>query len=110
MFDDHGAPSATGVARGVEYALDFTAKTATMTWQYLGKGVSQYEGSFRQYPDGHRVISWGYVPTDPRVITEIDQNGNDVLDIALGGVVTYRGVKVPLSQLDIGLLRTTTAK
>ncbi len=110
VFDDHGAPSGTGVARGVEYALDHTAETATFVWQSTGSGQSQYEGSFRRYADGHSVIGWGYVPGDPRVATEVDANGNAVLDIALTNGPSYRAVKVPLSQLDIGVLRNTTAK
>jgi hypothetical protein len=108
LFDDHGATA--GVARGVEYALDHTAGTATFVLQFLGSGQSGYEGSFRRYADGHSVIGWGYVAMDPRILTEVDTNGNDVLDIAFTGGPSYRSIKVPLSQLDIGVLRSTTAK
>ena len=109
LFDDHGA--ATGDARGVEYAIDFEASTAAVAFQFLGIGQSQYEGSFRRYPDGESVIGWGYVPSDPRVVTEVNSSGQDVLDIAFsGGQPSYRAVKVPLSQLDIAVLRATTAK
>ncbi|HEY1957041.1 MAG TPA: aryl-sulfate sulfotransferase [Polyangiaceae bacterium] len=107
MFDDHGAPGAVGVARGVEYALDFGAKTATVAWQYLGTGKSQYEGSFRRYADGHDVIGWGYVPNDPRIVTEVSDDGTDVLDVASSGGASYRAVKVPLTQLDVNVLRKT---
>jgi hypothetical protein len=112
LFDDHGAPKTTGVARGVEYAIDVNGQTASFVWQFLGKGQSAYEGSFRRYADGHSVIGWGYVPTDPRVITEVDSNGNDVFDVAFSGMMsqTYRAVKVPLSQFDIDVLRRTTAQ
>ncbi len=106
LFDDHGA--GTGVARGVEYAIDHQANVASLVFQSLGTAASEREGSFRRYADGDSVISWGYVPTDPRVVTEIDANGNDVFDIAFDGTNTsYRGVKVPLSQLDIYLMRQT---
>ncbi len=108
LFDDHGA--APGVARGVEYAVDPQAGTAIVAFQYLGTAQSQYEGSFRRYPDGHSVIGWGYVPSDPRVFTEVDSQGNDVLDVVLAGAPSYRAVKVPLSYLDLAVLRTTTAK
>jgi Arylsulfotransferase (ASST) len=110
MFDDHGAPTATGVARGVEYALDFTGLKATVVFEYLGIGPSLFEGSFRRYADGHSVIGWGSVAGDPRILTEVDQSGNDVLDISSSGGPSYRSVKVPLSQLNIALLRSATAK
>ncbi len=109
LFDDHGATP--GVARGVEYTIDLAAGTAAVVFQFSGVAQSQYEGSFRRYPDGESVIGWGYVATDPRVVTEINAAGEDVLDITFGGgSPSYRAVKVPLSQLDIGVLRATTAK
>jgi hypothetical protein len=117
LFDDHGADNgaSTEKARGVEYALDHNAGTASVVWQFLGSGESHHEGSFRRYADGESVVGWGYVPGDPRVITEVNANGDAVLDIwfiqlpALSGV-SYRAVKVPLSQLDIDVLRSTAAK
>jgi hypothetical protein len=108
LFDDHG--SSTGVARGVEYAIDLGAQTATPIFQFLGTGQSQFEGSFRRQADGHSVIGWGHVATDPRTFTEVDAQGSDVLDVTIAGVTSYRAVKVPTSQLDIALLRATCAK
>jgi Arylsulfotransferase (ASST) len=106
LFDDHGATS--GVARGAEYAIDFDSGTATLAFQFQGIAQSGYEGSFRRYPDGESVIGWGYIAADPRVVTEIDSDGEDVLDIAFsGGQPSYRAIKVPLAQLDAQLLRTT---
>ncbi len=108
VFDDHGATA--GSARGVEYAVNHQANVATMAFQYLGSGQSQYEGSFRRYADGESVISWGFVANDPRILTEINAAGQDVFDVAFDGEVSYRAVKVPLSQLDVGMLRARTAK
>jgi hypothetical protein len=110
LFDDHGV--GTGVARGIEYTLDFEANTATPVFQSLGSGASQYEGSFRRYADGDSVIGWGYIPGDLRVLTEIDASGNNVFDISFSGPgnQSYRAVKVPLSQFDIELLRRNTAQ
>jgi hypothetical protein len=110
MFDNHGVIA--GVARCVEYSLDHNANTASVVWQYLGIGASSYEGSCRRYADGESVVGWGHIVTDPRVMTEVDANGNDVLDVAFADTsnVSYRAVKVPLSQLDIGVLRTATGK
>lgn len=109
MFDDHG--NNTGVARGVEYSLDMTTNTATVVFQFLGTEQSLYEGSFRRDPDGESVIGWGGHTGDLRVITEVDSNGDDVFDISfVTPTAPYRGIKVPLTTLDINLLRLTTAQ
>jgi hypothetical protein len=109
LFDDHGAGS--GVARGVEYAIDFGAGTATLAWQFLGRTQSQYEGSFRRYDDGESVIGWGGAAPDARVITEVDANGSEVLDVSFTPIAApYRAVKVPLATLDIASMRLTAAK
>ncbi len=108
MFDDHGGSA--GVARGIEYAIDLNAKTATPTFQFLGSGQSLFEGSFRRQADGHSVIGWGHVAKDPRTFTEVDAQGTNVLDVTIGSAPSYRAVKVPPSQLDVALLRATCAK
>jgi hypothetical protein len=109
LFDDHGA--GTGVARGVEYAVDFESETATVAWQFLGIAASQAEGSCRRYADGETVIAWGSNTMDSRVVTEVNAGGQDVLDVSFApSTPTYRAVKVPLSQLDAGLLRSTVAE
>ncbi len=109
LFDDHGA--GTGVARGVEYALDHDENVATVAWQFLGLAASQAEGSCRRYADGETVIGWGYNTTDARVVTEVNATGDDVLDIAFSpNTPSYRAIKVPLSQLDANLLRSTVAE
>jgi len=112
VFDDHGADGGKSgqVARGVEYALDRVANTASVVWQFLGSAESQYQGSFRRYADGHSVVGWGYVPGDPRIFSEVDSNGNDVLDVSFTApspvsAIAYRAIKVPPSQLDVDLLR-----
>jgi hypothetical protein len=108
MFDDHGAKPGQGIARGVEYSLDHTAGIATFVWQHAGAAQSFAEGSFRRYPDGHSVIGWGTLLAPPLLIlTEVDAAGNDVLDIASKNGPSYRSIKVPLSQLNIDVLRTT---
>jgi hypothetical protein len=109
LFDDHGA--GTGVARGVEYALDHEANTATVAWQFLGIAASFAEGSCRRYADGETVIGWGYNTTDSRVVTEVNANGEDVFDVTFSpNTPSYRAIKVPLSQLDVDLLRSTVAQ
>jgi hypothetical protein len=110
LYDDHGL--GTGAARAIEYSIDLGTNTATPVFESAGAGTAQYEGSFRRYSDGDSVIGWGYIPGDLRVLTEIDASGNNVFDISFSGPgnQSYRAVKVPLSQFDIGLLRQNTAK
>jgi hypothetical protein len=109
LFDDHGA--GLGVARGVEYAIDHDAGTATVAWQFLGMNASAFEGSFRRYLDGESVIGWGGNAPDTRVVTEVDSDGNDVFDVSFAPQVSpYRAVKVPLSRLDIGMMRVTAGR
>jgi hypothetical protein len=106
LFDDHGV--GTGPARGIEYALDLESGTATPTWQYKGPTISLFMGSFRRYDDGMNVIGWGAPASGSLVLTEVDDAGNDLLDLSFGpGDATYRATKVPLDALDIDLLRTT---
>jgi hypothetical protein len=79
-------------------------------FQVLGDRQSMWTGSFRRYADGHSLVGWGYIPLDSRIATEVDAAGNDVLDITSDGGSPYRVVKVPLTQLDITVLRATAAK
>ena len=63
-------------------------------------------GSFRRQPDGHRVIGWGYMISNGRVMTELNNAGRSVLDISLGvGNGSYRAVKTPSSFYEVDQLR-----
>ncbi|NUN70178.1 MAG: aryl-sulfate sulfotransferase, partial [Bacteroidetes bacterium] len=52
------------VSRGVEYAVDQNAKTATMVWQYRHTPdvYTPTRGSVQMLPNGNRVIGWGSAP------------------------------------------------
>jgi Arylsulfotransferase (ASST) len=81
---------------------------ATLAWQYKGAASSSLAGSFRISADGSRVIGWGLGGAPFRTFTEVDESGNDLLDFAYGdNESSYRAVKVPLSQFDLGVLRRT---
>ena len=65
-------------------------------------------GSFRILPDGSRVIGWGIPGGGDPAITEVDKNGNDLLEFLFpDGTQSYRAIKVPTSAFDIDLLRAT---
>jgi hypothetical protein len=116
VYDDH--TNCTGAARGVEYAIDTTADTATPDYQYQqqqGLPVSA-TGSFRRMPDaandigsGTSVIGWGISP--PSFLsgfTEVDSSGNVLMDVRFpNGQVLYRAIKVAASQVNLSLLRQT---
>jgi hypothetical protein len=115
VFDDH--TGCQGAARGVEYALDVAAGTATPDWQYLqpdGK-ASAATGSFRRMPDsaddigsGSSVIGWGITTTFPSGLTEVDSTGKVLCDIRFAdGDTLYRAIKVPATQVNLALLRQT---
>ena len=56
------------------------------------------------------MIGWGHVVKDPRTFTEVDAQGDEVLDVTIAGVTSYRAVKVPKSRLDVALLRATCSQ
>jgi hypothetical protein len=106
VFDDHtGMP---GPARGVIYSYDVSAGTATLAWQFKGQVGAAAMGSFRVTADGSRIIGWGETGGQQSVFTEVDEDGNDLLDFNLSrGDYSFRALKVPLTQLDLTLMRTT---
>jgi hypothetical protein len=109
LFDNQ-RPSAAPDARGIEYAVDFGAGTAEPVFSFSSpEGVASCcMGSFGRSPDGHRVIGWGFVFGVLRVLTELDADGDRVLDVALSsGNTSYRAVKVPPSRLDLTTMRRT---
>jgi hypothetical protein len=86
-----------------------TAGLATVAWQYKGLVSSLATGSFRISADGSRVIGWGIGGTPDLAFTEVDINGNDLLDFRFtDGNATYRAIKVPLTAFDLSVLRSTS--
>ncbi len=115
VYDDH--TGCVGAARGVEYALDTVAGTATPDYQYAqpdGLSVSA-TGSFRRMPDasddigsGSSVIGWGISTSFPSGFTEVDGDGNVLTDIRFtDGDTIYRAIKVDATQVNLQLLRQT---
>ena len=114
VFDDH--TGCVGAARGVEYALDVAAGTATPDWQYAqpnGRSVGA-TGSFRRMPDaandigsGSSIIGWG-ISIFPSGFTEVDGSGKVLCDIRFAdGDVIYRAIKVDAAQVNLQLMRQT---
>jgi hypothetical protein len=81
---------------------------ATVLWEYPGSVYPEYMGSFRILPDGSRTIGWGFGgELAGLVLTEVDVQGDDLLDLSFTKSASYRAIKVPLSALDLGLMRST---
>ena len=109
LFDDQSF--GTGPADAVEFRIDVTNATAVPSFQFTapsGKN-SVATGTFRLLPDGHRVVGWGLTATfDGSLFSELDQNGNNVLDATFPpGNGAYRVLKFPVDQFDLGVLRAT---
>jgi hypothetical protein len=103
LFDDQITGSKP--ARAVIYDVDVDAGVATPSWQYVAKSPSSGMGSFRLTADGSRVIGWGAGGTFV-TLTEVDEAGNDLLEFSFpAGSQSYRALKVPTSQFDLGVLR-----
>jgi hypothetical protein len=120
MFDDH--TSLSGAARGVQYAIDTKAHTATMDWEYTTPtGDSDASmGSLRRYDADtttydqsgsaytgpvESVIDWGHgAPTTGFVV--VGNSGTVLLDVTMpGGVLGNRAEKVPVTALELKELR-----
>jgi hypothetical protein len=87
---------------------DGTAAGAALIWQYRGLANSTSAVSFRISSDGSRVIGWGSNLLPLISFTEVDAQGNDLLDFGYADHEnTYRAIKVPLSTFDLDVLRST---
>jgi hypothetical protein len=106
---DNQTWDATLAARGVEYHIDTGAATATLVWSYQSPDGqnSSATGSFRRLDSGaDNVIGWGVKAGT--LFTEVDAEGNVLLNVALsGGGYSYRVQKVGPGALDHDLLRAT---
>jgi hypothetical protein len=110
VFDDESDADnpARGLLLDVNTGADGTKPSASVAFQYAAEGNSVDRGSFRIYSDGTRLIGWGKNAAPGLVFTELDPKGNDVLDFSFGkNDVSYRAVKVPLADFDLGVMRKT---
>jgi arylsulfotransferase ASST len=118
LFDDETSRSSP--ARAVVYDVNVGAgeaacKTpgASLTWRYSEPDAvnTQYMGSFRILGDGSRIIGWGFGgELAGLVFTEVDEQGNDLLDFLFPDSASYRALKVPLSSFSVGVLRSTAGQ
>jgi hypothetical protein len=109
---DGGALVDGGCADGGTLAAGTTG-VATLAWQYEGSAQVELAGSFRISPDGSHVIGWGWEigGASALIFTEVDSNGNDLLDVGFADTESaYRVIKVPLTAFDLNVLRSTAGQ
>jgi len=111
LFDDRTLAPTPGPDRGIVLSYDTDAGTASVVWQYSGTRTTVGMGSMTVLADGSHVIGWGDVTGGALTFTEVDPNGNDLLDFAFPetntGDSSYRATKVPASAVDLQALRTS---
>lgn len=105
MHDNHVSPSGGSTPRAVEYQIDTSAMTATLTWSYTSLlNESTTLGSVRRQPDGNTVIGWGAAWTP--WLEEVTSTGQRVLTVASAPPATfYRVVKLPETTYGRDTLR-----
>ena len=116
IYDDH--TNCTGAARGAEYAIDASAGTATLDYQYVQpQGLhAGATGSFRRMPDpsnaigsGSSIVGWGAALGFLSGYTEVDSSGGVLADVRFpNGELNYRAIKVDAAQVNLPLLRQTS--
>jgi hypothetical protein len=100
-------------ARGVEYQVNFDTLTAEPVFSYSfpNGDAACCMGGFRRNPDGHRLVGWGVILGNGTVATELDRDGERVLELVFAGNNgSYRAVKVPPPRLDLTTMRRTAGQ
>ena len=83
MIFDNGDQRDIPLTRITEYLVDEQEMTATLIWSYSHPNelVSLNQGSAQRLENGNTLISWGGVSNHGQLITEVDYDGNRVLEI-----------------------------
>ena len=97
LLFDNGTSHSTPASRAVEYALDTSAHTATMIWQYqhLPPIYTQFTGSVQRLQNGDTFIGWPWPPTIEA--QEVTSSGTTVWEAPLvttGAQIPYRFTKI----------------
>ena len=98
---DNGNQHAPPYSRAVEYALDETAMTATLVWEYRHAPdvFNPAAGSVQRLPGGNTMIGWGndnLLGSGIAALTEVRPDGGVALEMSLpAGLFSYRALKFP---------------
>jgi len=108
MIFDNGDQRDTPLTRITEYQIDEEAMTATLVWSYSHPNdyVSLNQGCAQRLDNGNTLISWGGVIGHGQLITEVEYNGNIVLDLEYPvSTVSYK-VRKSNWEFDINLIES----
>ncbi|HXX65306.1 MAG TPA: aryl-sulfate sulfotransferase, partial [Bacteroidota bacterium] len=113
---DNGNQHKPPYTRAVEYALDESAMTATLVWQYRHSPdvFDPAAGSVERLPNGNTLIGWGtanFLGVGDVALTEVRPDNSTALEMSLPkGLFSYRALRYPwksglasasVSQLDL---------
>jgi len=93
LLFDNGFQHVPQHSRAVEYAIDQSAKTATMVWEYrrTPDAFAATQGSAQRLPNGNTIIGWGSASIAQQLaVTEVTPDGRTVFEMSFPqGVVSY---------------------
>ncbi|HTR99830.1 MAG TPA: aryl-sulfate sulfotransferase, partial [Bacteroidota bacterium] len=98
---DNGNQHVPPYSRAAEYALDETAKTATLVWEYRHTPdvFNPAAGSVQRLPNGNTLIGWGtsnFLGVGTMALTEVRQDKSTALEMTLpNGLFSYRALRFP---------------
>jgi hypothetical protein len=98
---DNGNQHAPQYSRAVEYAVDETAMTAALVWEYRHTPdvFDPAAGSVQRLTNGNTLIGWGnanLLGTGNVALTEVRPGGGIALEMSLPkGVFSYRALRFP---------------
>lgn len=97
---DNGEQFNPQSSRAVEYEIDEESLSAKKVWEYRPnpKIFTPSAGSSQKLDNGNTIMGWGNTNavSPKRDITEIDQNGNIVFEMALpANNITFKALKFP---------------
>jgi hypothetical protein len=101
LFFDNGNLHPVQYSRAVEYAIDESAKTATLVWEYRHTPdiFVPNRGSAERLPNGNTLIGWGAASVSgvgKQALTEVRPDKTIALEMSFpSGMSSYRAVKYP---------------
>jgi hypothetical protein len=95
IFDNEDDPQIEPTSRGIDIALDFATRMATLVHQYVEPGpavLANSQGDVQQLPNGDHLIGWGAVG----LVSELSPAGALTFAMTLApSVASYRAYRFP---------------
>jgi Arylsulfotransferase (ASST) len=95
IFDNEDDPEIADASRGIDIALNFSTRTATLLHQYVDPGppvLANSQGDVQQLPNDDHLIGWGAVG----LVSELSASGALTFEMELApNVASYRAYRFP---------------